>query len=103
MLLLLFPFAPHVTSEMWEQSGFGGDISTQPLPEFDPAALAKSEVELVLQVNGKIRSKLVVASDASEADVKSAALADEKVQTHLQGREPKKVIYVAGKLVNVVG
>jgi len=60
-------------------------------------------VEYALQVNGKIRSRIVVAADAAEADVKAAALADPKVQEHLQGRSPKKVIVVAGKLVNIVG
>jgi leucyl-tRNA synthetase len=103
LLLLLFPFAPHVTSELWEQAGFGGSIDEQKFPEYDPKALIKDEVELALQVNGKVRSKLVVPTGASKEDIEAAALADEKVQAHLAGREPKKVIVVPGKLVNVVG
>ncbi|MCX7719433.1 MAG: leucine--tRNA ligase [Candidatus Sumerlaeaceae bacterium] len=103
MLLLLFPFAPHIASELWERSGFSGEIEAQRFPDYDPAALVLAEVEIVLQVNGKIRSRLVVAADADEADIRAAALADAKVQEYLGGRQPKKVIVVAGKLVNIVG
>jgi leucyl-tRNA synthetase len=103
MLLLLFPFAPHIASELWERSGFSGEIEAQRFPAYDPAALVLAEVEIVLQVNGKIRSRLVVAADAAEADIQAAALADAKVQEYLGGRQPKKVIVVAGKLVNIVG
>ncbi len=103
LLLLLFPFAPHVTSELWEQAGFDGTIDEQKFPEFDPKALIKDEFEIVLQVNGKVRSKIVVSMNATKADIEAAALADEKVQSHLGGQEPKKIIVVPGKLVNVVG
>lgn len=103
LLLLLFPFAPHVTSELWERARFGTQIDGEPFPEYDPVALVRNEIEIVLQVNGKIRSKIVIAADASEAEVKAAALADDKVQASLQERAPKKVIYVQGKLVNIVG
>ncbi|MGI8908339.1 MAG: leucine--tRNA ligase [Candidatus Sumerlaeaceae bacterium] len=103
LLLLLYPFAPHITSELWERAGFPGFIHQQPFPVPNPAALQRDEMELALQVNGKIRSKLMIASSASEDDIKAAALQDEKVQAHLENRTPKKVIYVRGKLVNVVG
>ena len=103
LLLILSPFAPHIAGELWERAGFAGTVDQQRFPDHDPEALVKSEVEIVLQVNGKIRSRLVVAADASEEEVRTAALADEKVQAHLQGRTPKKVICVPGKLVNVVG
>ena len=102
-LLLLYPFAPHVTSELWEIAGFPGAIDEQPFPTFDPSALEKDEVELALQVNGKNRSKVVVPAKASKEDIEAAALADERVQQYLEGRTPKKVIVVPGKLVNVVG
>lgn len=103
LLLMLFPFAPHIASELWEQAGFGSGIDDERFPEHDPAALVQQEIELALQVNGKIRSKIVVPADATEDAIKSAALADPRVQEFLAGREPKKVIYVRGKLVNVVG
>ncbi len=103
LLLVLFPFAPHVACELWERLGFGGTLDDVRFPAHDPAALVRQEVELVLQVNGKIRSKLVVPADASDEDLRATALADDKVRTALAGREPKKVIVVKGKLVNVVG
>ncbi len=103
LLLLLYPFAPHITSELWEKAGFDGAIEEQSFPAYDPKALEKDEVELALQVNGKNRSKVVVPSKASKEDIEAAALADERVQQFLEGRQPKKVIVVPGKLVNVVG
>lgn len=103
LLLLLFPFAPHIASELWEQAGFAGAIDDQRFPEFDPAALKRDEVEIAVQVNGKIRSRITIPSSASEDEVRAVALADGHVKDHLQGREPRKVIYVKGKLVNIVG
>jgi leucyl-tRNA synthetase len=103
LLLLLYPFAPHITSELWQRAGFEGHIHQQPFPEPNPAALQRDEIELALQVNGKLRSKLVISTSASEDHIKAAALQDDKVKTNLEGRTPKKVIYVKGKLVNIVG
>lgn len=103
MLLLLFPFAPHVTSELWEIAAFGGRIDEQRFPEYDAAALVKQDVELVVQVNGKTRSRVTVPLNASKEAVEGMALEDEKVQAFLQGRAPKKVIFVPGKLINIVG
>jgi leucyl-tRNA synthetase len=99
----LYPFTPHIACELWERGGFGTDITTQSYPEHDPAALILSEIELALQVNGKVRSRVIVPADADEATIRAAALADEKVIAHLGGREPKKVIVIPGRLVNVVG
>lgn len=103
MLLLLFPFAPHITSELWEIAGFDGSIDEQTFPDFDPKAFEKDEVELVIQVNGKNRSKIVVPTNAPKSDIEKAALADERIRQIFEGRSPKKVIVVPGKLVNVVG
>ncbi|MCX7020384.1 MAG: leucine--tRNA ligase [bacterium] len=103
LLLLLFPFAPHIASELWERAGFAGRINEQLFPEYDPSAFARDEVEIVLQVNGKIRSRLVVPAGACEEELRAAALADDKVRAHLRGRPPRKIICVPGKLVNVVG
>ena len=103
LLLLLYPFAPHVASELWERAGLPGDIADQRFPEADLDALKLKEIELAVQVNGKVRSKIVVPAEATQDEIRVAALADSKVQAHLQGREPKKVVVVPGKLVNVVG
>lgn len=103
MLLMLFPFAPHITSELWEIAKFEGRIDQQSFPDYDEKALVKDEVELVLQVNGKTRNRLTVALNVSKETVEAMALDDEKVKAHLAGREPRKIIYVPGKLVNVVG
>jgi leucyl-tRNA synthetase len=102
LLLLLFPFSPHIASELWERAGFGGAIDDQQFPSYDPAALVRNEVEIVVQVNGKIRSRLVIAADASQEDATKLVLADEKVQQALGGKQPRKVIYVPNKLVNIV-
>ena len=102
LLLLLYPFAPHIASELWERAGFDGRIDEQSFPDYDPSALVKDEVELAIQVNGKVRSKVVVSSGASKEDIEAAALADPKVIENLGGRAPKKVIVVPGKLVNIV-
>ncbi|PKO20181.1 leucine--tRNA ligase [candidate division BRC1 bacterium HGW-BRC1-1] len=103
LLLSLFPFAPHIASELWRVSGFTGRLDDQRYPAHNPSALVRSEVEVVLQVNGKIRSKIMVSAEATDEQLREAALADEKVQATLAGREPKKVIVVKGRLVNLVG
>ncbi|MGB9690726.1 MAG: class I tRNA ligase family protein, partial [Candidatus Sumerlaeaceae bacterium] len=102
LLLLLFPFSPHITSELWQRAGFVGAIDDQPFPTYDPAALVRHEVEIVVQVNGKIRSRLTIASETTEEQARELALADEKVQQALAGKQPRKVIYVPRKLVNIV-
>ncbi|MCX7624621.1 MAG: leucine--tRNA ligase [Candidatus Sumerlaeaceae bacterium] len=102
LLLLLFPFSPHITSELWERAGFTGAIDDQPFPAYDPAALVRNEVEIVVQVNGKIRSRLVIPADAPQEQVSKLALKDEKVQQALGEKEPRKIIYVPNKLLNIV-
>jgi leucyl-tRNA synthetase len=102
LLLLLFPFSPHITSELWERAGFDGRIDDQAFPTWDPEALVRDEVEIVVQVNGKIRSRIVLPADATEEQARQVALADEKVQQSLEGKSPRKVIYVPKKLVNIV-
>jgi leucyl-tRNA synthetase len=99
----LYPFTPHIASELWEQGQFGGDVSDHAYPDHDPQALTLDEVELALQVNGKVRSKLLVSATADEETIRKAALTDEKVQGHLAGREPKKIVVIPGRLVNIVG
>jgi leucyl-tRNA synthetase len=102
-LRLMAPITPHIAEELWTAAGKPYSIHTQAWPQVDEAAAAEEEVTLVLQVNGKVRDRLVVAVGISEAAAQSAALENETVQKFLEGRTPKKVIYVPGKLVNVVG
>jgi leucyl-tRNA synthetase len=102
LLLLLVPFSPHIASELWERAGFGGAIDDQQFPSYDSAALVRNEVEIVVQVNGKIRSRLVIAADAPQEEATKLVLADEKVKQALGGKQPRKVIYVPNKLVNIV-
>jgi leucyl-tRNA synthetase len=102
LLQLLNPFAPHVTEELWELTGGAGTVADQPWPQFDPAALIEDELELVVQINGKVRDKLIVKRDASKEEVEAAALASPRAQEWTAGKEIRKIIVVPGKLVNIV-
>jgi leucyl-tRNA synthetase len=100
---LLSPMAPHVCEEIWEAIGHEeGVIADQPWPRYDESALVTDEVTVVAQVNGKVRGQVSVARDADEDAVKAACLAVENVARHLEGKQVVKVIFVPGKLVNVV-
>jgi len=99
---LLAPFVPHFTEELWAELGYTGSVEKAGWPGYDAEATVDEEITVVIQVNGKLRSKLVVAPDVQEEVVKNAALADEKVQVFTEGKSVKKVIYVPGKLVNIV-
>jgi len=103
LLQVLSPITPHVAQVLWADLGFGEDIVAAGWPEADPAALVQDQVELVLQVNGKLRGSLRVAADAPKETIEQAALANEVVSRYLEGRPAKKVIVVPGRLVNVVG
>ena len=102
-VLLLAPFAPHLAEELWHSLGHANTLAYEPWPIFEPALLVASTIEIPVQVNGKIRVRLVVSPDISKEDLEKLALADPKVQENLGGRAPKKVIVVPGKLVNIVG
>ncbi len=102
MVILLAPFTPHVAEELWARLGHTGSVHQLNWPEFDPEALVAEEIELVVQVNGKVRDKLIVPVDMGEEDVKELALDSERVQRHLGDKEPKKVIVIPKKLVNIV-
>jgi leucyl-tRNA synthetase len=101
-LRLLFPFVPHITSEIWSRLVVEPAIDDVGWPEHDDAALASDFVEIGIQLNGKLRSRLSVAADASGEELERLALADEKVAAVLAGKRPRKVIVVPGRLVNVV-
>ena len=102
LLLLLNPFAPHMTEEMYEVQNLGGVLNEQKWPTFDPALCVDEMVELVVQINGKVRSKLQVPVDGAQADVLEKAKAEPKIQDALQGKQIVKEIYVQNKLVNFV-
>jgi leucyl-tRNA synthetase len=103
-LRVLYPVAPHITHVLWNELGFAklhGDILDAPWPQVDAAALEQAEIELMVQVNGKLRGSVKVAKDADKATIEAAALANENVKKFVEGT-PKKVIVVPGKLVNIV-
>jgi len=103
-LRVLYPVAPHITHVLWQELGFNvafGDLLDAPWPQVDPAALEQAEIELVVQVNGKLRGSVTVPKDADKAAIEAAALANENVKKFVEGT-PKKVIVVPGKLVNIV-
>jgi leucyl-tRNA synthetase len=102
MVQMLSPLCPHVAEELWQRLGKSGTVTYVPFPEADPTLLTSDTVEVPVQVNGKVRSRLVVAADADAATLEAAALADEKVQHALAGATPRKVIVVPGRMVNIV-
>lgn len=102
LILLLYPFVPHITSELWEMSGHSADISTSPWPQADSSALVVNEIEVVLQINGKIRDKMVISPDMTPDEMKELALSNEKVKALIEGKEVVKCIAVPKKLINIV-
>jgi leucyl-tRNA synthetase len=102
LVLLMAPMTPYVAEEMWERLAKPYSVHQQAWPEFDPELAKADEVEVVVQVNGKVRDRLVLPADVSEERARELALGSDRVRDHLKGREPAKVVYVPGKLVNVV-
>ena len=102
ILLLLSPFAPHLCEEMWEMMNYGGTINDQNWPQYDEAKCVDNEIEIVVQVNGKIRARMKIANDEAQDSVISKAKADEKVAAEISGKTIVKELYVKGKLVNIV-
>ncbi|MGV1064674.1 leucine--tRNA ligase [Clostridium perfringens] len=101
-LRLLAPFAPHFSEEQWSLLGNSYSIFNEAWPKFDPKSLVKDEVEIAIQVNGKIKNKIMVSSDLDEEGIKAAALADEKIIASTEGKTVVKVIVIKGRLVNIV-
>ncbi|WP_205875558.1 leucine--tRNA ligase [Mycobacterium camsae] len=102
LVLMLAPLAPHLAEELWLRLGHTTSLAHGPFPVSDPAYLVDDTVEYPVQVNGKVRGRVVVASDAAHEAVQAAALADEKVRAFLAGATPRKVIVVTGRMVNLV-
>jgi len=102
LVRLLAPITPHICNSIWQELGFGNDVLSADWPEVNEAALVQDEIELVIQVNGKLRGSLRVAKNADKATLEQLALAHEAVQKHLAGAAPKKIIVVPGRLINIV-
>ena len=101
-VLILSPFAPHLAEELWERLGHERTLAYEPWPEADPALLVEEEVEVVVQIQGKLRARIRVPPDAPEELVRERALEDANVRQHLGDRTPRRVVYIPGRLVNLV-
>jgi len=101
-LVLLNPFAPHLSSELWEKLKLPGEITGQAWPSYDDKFLVEDEVEIVVQVNGKVRDRMTMSIQASEEEIKNAALALPKIQELVAGKQIGKVVVIPKKLVNIV-
>ncbi len=102
LLVMLAPFAPHLAEEIWENIGNKNSIFLEKWPSADESLMQDDEVEMVVQVNGKVRERLMVASDVTEDEIKETALENPKVKVFTDGKEIKKIIFVPGKLINIV-
>ncbi len=102
ILILLVPYAPHIAEELWHQLGNDGSILDAKYPEFNPALLVESSKEYPISINGKVRANIKLALDLDQAAVEQIVLQNEVIQKWLEGKAPKKIIYVKNKMVNVV-
>ncbi len=101
-LRMMAPVCPHISEELWGRTGHTYSIHSQTWPKVDLAATKEEEITLIIQVNGKLRDRLTVPANIIEEDAKAAALDSENVQHYLEGKQPRKIIYVPGRLVNIV-
>jgi leucyl-tRNA synthetase len=102
LIRLLSPIAPHLAHHLWRELGYGEDVMRAPWPEPDPAALEQDEIELVVQVNGKLRGSIRVPKAADKEAIQSLALLNVNVKKFVEGQTVKKVVVVPGRLVNLV-
>ncbi|HEX7586441.1 MAG TPA: class I tRNA ligase family protein, partial [Patescibacteria group bacterium] len=102
LITLLSPFAPHIAEELWEKLGHKESIFLEPWPEYDPELIKDEEIELVIQINGKLRDRIKVATDISEKEAKKISLESKKVKNFIAGKKIQKIIFVKGKLINIV-
>lgn len=103
LLVLISPYAPHIAEELWSQLGHEESITTADFPEFDASHLVESTKAYPISFNGKLRFTIELSLDLSKEDIEKAVMEDEKTLAQLDGRVPKKVIVVPGKIVNIVG
>jgi len=101
-VLLLAPFAPHLSEELWQRLGHANSLAYEPWPSFDPGKTAEQFVEIILQVNGKVRSKIQVGTDTGEDELERIAFEDSNIRRHIDGKTVAKKIIVRNKLVNLV-
>jgi leucyl-tRNA synthetase len=101
-VLTLAPFAPHVAEELWQRLGHSDTLAYEPWPAFDAGLVKEKEVEMAVQVNGKLKDRILVAADADDETIQRKAVACEKVSAILAGRPPKKIIIAKGRLVNII-
>ncbi len=102
LLILFAPFAPFITEELWEKTGEKKSIHLQKWPEYDPGIIKKEKIQLVIQINGKVRDIIEAEAGISEEEAKNLALGSEKIKKWLEGKEVKKIIFVRGRLINIV-
>ena len=102
LIIMISPFAPHTAEELWEMTGHEGGIAKASWPSFDESVARADEIVVPVQVNGKLRSRLTVAVDTPEGELRERALADPAVRPHVEGKTIKSVVIVKGKLINVV-
>ncbi len=103
LIILISPYAPHIAEELWSKLGHTESISTAPFPVFEEKYLVESSKTYPISFNGKMRFTMELSLDLSKDEIEAAVMAHEKTQAQLQGRAPKKVIVVPGKIVNIVG
>ena len=102
LVLILAPFAPHIAEELWQKLGHPDTLTYESWPDYDAELIKEKEIELAVQVNGKIKDRIVVSADADEEQIKRKAFENEKVAAAVAGKEPKKVIVIKSRLVNIV-
>jgi leucyl-tRNA synthetase len=101
-VLLLSPFAPHLAEELWQVLGHGETLAYEPWPTYDPALLVENEVEIPVQINGKLRAKIKVATDADKGQLEALARGDSRIAELVAGKTIVKLVVVPGRLVNFV-
>jgi leucyl-tRNA synthetase len=102
LVLILAPFAPHIAEELWEKLGHSESLAYESWPEYDKELIKEKEIELAVQVKGKIKDRIVVSADTDEEQIKQKALSCEKVIAAMAGKEPRKIIVIKSRLVNIV-
>jgi leucyl-tRNA synthetase len=102
LIRMLVPFAPHISEELWECYGHGESLARAEWPQFNEELAREEEIEVAVQVNGKLRSRVFTSAEASDDELRNAALADEKVMAATSGKDVVKVIVIPRKLVNIV-
>lgn len=102
LIIMMAPFVPHVAEEMWEHLGYGGSVHEQQWPEYDEKALVKDTVEIVVQINGKIKEKINIAGDSSKEEMEKIAVENDNIKALTEGKNIVKIIAVPNKLINIV-